>query len=193
MVEVVLLVLLVALVVVLVAVTVADVARLLVATPSSALVVGVVLSVLAFQAFHMQSAIPAHELLPHWREACKNNTVQRVKELQEMYIIGALDTRLMQVVKVMDKEFKPTHISWVNKPNTEVNVDLDATRSSGAQYDSLQANSLKINLDLFLFELKQEAAKHSNFRAESDRWDNEFNEDTRRNLELVHDMRSGAV
>ena len=128
-----------------------------------------------------------------WKEACKNNTMQRVKELQEMYIIGALDTRLMQAVKVMDKEFKPTHISWVNKPNTEVNVDLDATRSSGAQYDSLQATALKMNLDLFLFEVKQEAAKHSNFRAEVDGWDNEFNEDTRRNLELVHDMRSGAV
>ena len=56
MVEVVLLVLLVALVVVVVAVTVADVARLLVATPSSALVVGgVVLSVLAFQGFQNES------------------------------------------------------------------------------------------------------------------------------------------
>ena len=75
MVEVVLLVLLVALVVVLVAVTVADVARLLVATPSSALVVGVVLSVLAFQAFQNESAIPAHELLPHWGEGVQEQHV----------------------------------------------------------------------------------------------------------------------
>ena len=128
-----------------------------------------------------------------WKEVCQNNSAERVKELEGMYTMGALDTRLMQAAKTMNKEFKPCHITWVNKPNTEVTVDLQENRSTGAQYDSLQANAMRVNMDLFFFELKQEAAKHLKYLAELDEWDNEFNEDTRRNLEMLHDLRAGAV
>ena len=59
----------------------------------------------------------------------KNNTPKRAAELTEMFMHGALDAKLTKAIRDQDKDFKPQHIAWVNRPNSENQV-LDAeTRS----------------------------------------------------------------
>jgi hypothetical protein len=99
-----------------------------------------------------------------WPEVKKNNTPDRVTELQDMFLTGALDTKLVHACKLMDPEFKPAQIPWANRPNSEVSYDVTAAMQQGIVSDGLQEQSLKANLELFIFELGREALNHSKFK-----------------------------
>ncbi len=99
-----------------------------------------------------------------WPEVLKNNTPERATELQEMFLSGHLDTKLIHACKVLDPEFKPSHITWVNKPNTDIAYDLSAALRAGEQCDSLHDEALRVNLELFMFELKKEQTNFTKFK-----------------------------
>jgi hypothetical protein len=103
-----------------------------------------------------------------WQEVKQNNTPQRVTELQDMFLVGALDTKLVHACKILDPEFKPGHIPWVNKPNSEVAYDVSAALQHGVASVGLQEQSLRANLDLFVFELGKEAANYLKFKEAGD-------------------------
>lgn len=99
-----------------------------------------------------------------WSQVKQNHSPQRVTELQDMFLIGALDTKLGHACKILDPEFKPSHIAWVNKPNSEVSYDIALAIKQCSASDSLQEQSMKANMDLFAFELSREAASHNKFK-----------------------------
>jgi len=103
-----------------------------------------------------------------WQEVKQNNTPQRVTELQDMFLVGALDAKLVHACKILDPEFKPSHIPWVNKPNSEVTYDVSAALQAGLETKGLQEQALRGNFNLFVFELGKEAASYLKFKEAGD-------------------------
>ena len=98
-------------------------------------------------------------------ELKKNNTPKRVNELTEMFMHGALDAKLAKAVQEQDKDFKPHHIPWVNRPNSENQV-LDAETRSLKLLHAAQEQNVKGQFDLFVLNLDMEAATHSKHKTE---------------------------
>ena len=137
-----------------------------------------------------------------WKLACvwvfcepemrKNNTPKRVKELTEMFMHGALDTKLTKVIRDQDPEFKPHHIPWVNRPNSESQV-LDAEARSLKLLHTAQEQNLKGQFELFILNLDIETSAHTKHMAEEKEWDSTFQDEARKARERVHDLREKAV
>ena len=125
-------------------------------------------------------------------EMKKNNTPKRVAELTEMFMHGSLDTKLTKACRDQDKDFKPRHIPWVNRPNSEDQV-LDAETRSLKQLQTVQEKNLRGQFELFTLNLDMEAAAHTKQKEEEKEWDSSFQDEARRARERVHDLREKAV
>lgn len=125
-------------------------------------------------------------------EMRKNNTPKRVAELTDMFMHGALDAKLTKAARDQDKDFKPHHISWVNRPNSESQV-LDTEARSLKMLHTAQEQNLRGQFDLFVLNLEIEAGAHTKHLAEQKEWDSTFQDEARKARERVHDLREKAV
>jgi len=112
---------------------------------------------------------------------------------KEMFVIGGLDSKIIQAIKVQDPDFKPSFIPWACKPNTEHTVGTAMSGGTGEQARTLAFTMLRGTLDLFRFELTQEGIYHDKMKAEEGEWDGDCKELARKTREQQHDLRVLAV
>jgi hypothetical protein len=110
-----------------------------------------------------------------------------------MFVIGGLDCKIIQAIKLQDPGFKSSFIPWACKPNTEHTVGTAMSGGTGEQAHTLAFAMLRGTLDLFKFDLAQEAVYHDKMKTIETERDGDGKELLRKTREHEHDLRALAV